>query len=373
MGSGRAASDSVNQQTAAFLNLHEVELMAREILPAPTYDYFAGGANDEITLHANRHGFDEISIRPRVLVDVSRRDLAVALLGTPSPAPLVVAPMAFQRLAHPDGELATARAAAGLGLTMALSTFSTVSLEEVRAATSAPLWFQLYVHQDRGITRGLVERAAAAGYAALVLTVDVQEIGRRERDERNAFRLSPALRVANFLPAVSGPLQGGAEGSGLASFIHGMRDASFAWKDLEWLRRISPLPLVLKGVVRADDALRAADHGVEGIVVSNHGGRQLDTGIPSLRALPEVAEAVGDRMLVLMDGGVRRGNDVFKALARGARAVCIGRPYVWGLAAFGQPGVEKVIGLLRAELERTMRLAGTTSITSIGPASIGRG
>jgi 4-hydroxymandelate oxidase len=348
-----------------FFNLHEVALMARELLPAPTYDYFAGGANDEITLHANRRGFDEISIRHRVLVDVSRRDLALPLLGNPSPAPLIIAPMAFQRLAHPDGELATARAAAGLGLTMALSTFSTVSLEEVRAATSAPLWFQLYVHQDRGITRGLVERAAAAGYAALVLTVDVPEIGRRERDERNGFRLSPALRVANFLPAASGPLQDGTEGSGLASFIHGMRDASFAWKDLEWLRGISPLPLVLKGLVRADDARRAADHGVAGIVVSNHGGRQLDTGIPSLRALPDVAEAVGDRVLVMMDGGVRRGTDVVKAIALGARAVMVGRPLLWALALDGEAGVRRALELLVRELDLAMALAGTPALSDI--------
>jgi 4-hydroxymandelate oxidase len=348
-----------------FFNLHEVEQMARERLPAPTYDYFAGGANDEITLHANRRGFDEISIRHRVLVDVSQRNLAVSLLGNPSPAPLIVAPMAFQRLAHPDGELATAGAAAGLGLTMTLSTFSTVSLEEVRAATSAPLWFQLYVHQDRGITRGLVERAAAAGYSALVLTVDVPEIGRRERDERNAFRLSPALRVANFLPAASGPLQDGAEGSGLASFIHGMRDASFSWKDLEWLRGISPLPLVLKGLVRADDARRAAEHGVAGIVVSNHGGRQLDTGIPSLRALPDVAGAVGDRVLVMMDGGVRRGTDVVKALALGAHAVMVGRPLLWALALGGEAGVRRALELLMGELDLAMALSGTPALSDI--------
>jgi 4-hydroxymandelate oxidase len=298
-------------------------------------------------------------------VDVSRRDLAVSLLGHPSPAPLIVAPMAFQRLAHPDGELATARAAAALGLTMALSTFSTVSLEEVRAATGGPLWFQLYVHQDRGITRGLVERAAAAGYAALVLTVDVPEIGRRERDERNAFRLSPALRVANFLPAASGPLREGAEGSGLASFIHGMRDASFSWNDLEWLRGISPLPLVLKGLVRADDARRAAEHGVEGIVVSNHGGRQLDTGIPSLRALPDVAEAVGDRVLVMMDGGVRRGTDVVKALALGARAVMVGRPLLWALALAGEAGVQRALELLVRELDLAMALSGTPALSDL--------
>jgi 4-hydroxymandelate oxidase len=349
----------------SFLNLHEAELLAKDILPAPTYDYFAGGANDEITLQANRRAFDELALRYRVLVDVSRRDLSLTLLGEHATAPLIVAPMAFQRLAHPDGELAMTRAAGGLGLPMTLSTFSTVALEEVRAATPAPLWFQLYVHQDRGITRGLVERAAAAGYTALVLTVDVPEIGRRERDERNAFRLSPALRVANFLPGASDPLQEDAGGSGLANFIHGMRDASLSWKDLEWLASLSPLPLVLKGVVRADDARRAAGHGAAGLVVSNHGGRQLDTAIASMRALPEVAEAVGDRMLVMMDGGIRRGTDVLKALASGARAVMVGRPLLWALALEGEEGVRRALALLIAELDLAMALAGAPRLSDI--------
>lgn len=348
-----------------FLNLHEVERLAREILPAPTYDYFAGGANDEITIEANRRAFDELAIRYRVLVDVSRRDLTLTLPGGRASAPLIVAPMAFQRLAHPEGELAMARAAGGLGLPMTLSTFSTVSLEEVRALTSAPLWFQLYVHQDREITRALVERAAAAGYSALVLTVDVPEIGRRERDERNAFRLSPALRVANFLPDASDPLQAGAEGSGLANFVHGMRDSSLSWHDLEWLISLSPLPLLLKGVVRADDARRAAGHGAAGLVVSNHGGRQLDTSIASMRALPEIVEAVGDTMLVMVDGGIRRGTDVLKALASGARAVMVGRPLLWALALDGEEGVRRALGLLVAELELAMALAGTPRLSDI--------
>jgi 4-hydroxymandelate oxidase len=349
----------------SFLNLHEAEIMARDILPAPTYDYFAGGANDEVTLDANRRAFDEQAIRYRVLVDVSRRDLSLSLFGARAAAPLVVAPMAFQRLAHPDGELATARAADALGIPMTLSTFSTVSLEEVRAATSGPLWFQLYVHQDRGITKGLVQRAAAAGYSVLVLTVDVPEIGRRERDERNAFRLSPALRVANFLPGVSDPLQEGADGSGLANFVNGMRDASLSWKDLDWLASLSPLPLVIKGVVRADDARRAVEHGASGIVVSNHGGRQLDTAVPSLRALPEVADAVGDAVVVMMDGGIRRGTDVVKALALGARAVMVGRPMLWALALEGEAGVRRALTLLVNELDLAMALAGAPRLSDI--------
>lgn len=351
----------------SFLNLHEAEGLARATLPAATFDYFAGGACDEVTLAENVRAFQQIALRYRVLVDVSRRELGTTLLGEAIAAPIVVAPMAFQRLAHADGEVGMARAAGSLGLPMTASTFSTSSLEEIAAAASGPLWFQLYVHQDRGITTELVQRAAAAGYRALVLTVDVPEIGRRERDDRNAFRLSTDLRVANFIPKSSEPLQAGAEGSHLASFISGMRDAAFAWKDLEWLRSLSGLPLIVKGLVRADDAVRAVDHGAAGVVVSNHGGRQLDTAIAGIRALPEVAEAVGDRTLVMMDGGVRRGTDIVKALALGAHAVMLGRPALWGLAAGGEAGARRVLELLCNELDLVMALCGTPRLSDIGP------
>jgi 4-hydroxymandelate oxidase len=349
-----------------FLNLHEVEALARAALPAQTYDYFAGGANDEVTLLANRRAFEALALRYRVLVDVSRRDCFTTLLGARVEAPIVVAPMAFQRLAHPDGELATARAAAGLGMVMTASTFATCSLEEIRAAGSGPApWFQLYVNSERELTAELVRRAAAAGYAALVLTVDVPEIGRRERDERNGFRLPPELRVVNFPSARSGPLQRPGEESGLANFVRTMRDPAFTWKDLEWLRGLSSLPLLLKGVVRADDARRAVDAGAAGIVVSNHGGRQLDTAIPSLEALPAVVDAVGDQALVLLDGGIRRGTDVVKALALGARAVMVGRPVLWGLAVDGEAGVRRVLELLRNELDLAMGLAGAASLADL--------
>jgi 4-hydroxymandelate oxidase len=348
-----------------FLNLLEVELEARERLSAQTFDYYAGGANDEITLNANRRAFEDLVIRYRVLVDVSRRDLGTTLFGRTIAAPVVIAPMAFQRLAHPEGEAATARAAASLGIPMTVSTFATQSLEEVRAATDGQLLFQLFVHQDGGITREIVSRVAAAKFDALVLTADVPEIGRRERDERNGFRLSPDLRVANFQTSESAPLQGGVEGSGLASFINGMRDATLQWKDLDWLSRMAGMPLVVKGLVRADDARRAVDHGAAGVVVSNHGGRQLDTAIPSLRALPDIAAAVGDRILVMMDGGIRRGTDILKALALGARAVMVGRPVLWGLAVDGEAGARRVLELLIAELDLAMALAGAPRIADI--------
>ncbi len=348
-----------------FLNLHEVEQLARERLPAQTFDYYAGGANDEVTLAANRRAFEDLAIRYRVLVDVSRRELGTTLFGRAVAAPIVVAPMAFQRLAHPDGEAGTARAATSLGLPMTVSTYATQSLEEVRAATTGPLWFQLYVHRDRGITRELVSRAAAAGYDALVLTVDVPEIGRRERDERNGFRLSPDLRVANFGPTASRPLQTEAAGSGLANFISGLRDSTLQWTDLAWMSELAGIPLVVKGVVRADDARRAVDHGAAGLVVSNHGGRQLDTAIASLHALPDIAAAVGTRTVVMMDGGIRRGTDILKALALGAQAVMVGRPVLWGLAVDGEAGARKVLELLLAELDLAMALAGAPRLADI--------
>jgi 4-hydroxymandelate oxidase len=247
---------------------------------------------------------------------------------------------------------------------MTVSTFSTIPLEEVCAVGPGPRWFQLYVHRDRGITRELVRRAHAAGYQALVLTVDVPEIGRRERDIRNQFRLAGELRAANFVVGESDPLQG-ADGSALAAFVGGVREPSLTWRDLEWLRGIAPLPLLVKGIVRADDARNAADCGAAGVVVSNHGGRQLDGAIASLRALPDVADAVGSRVLVMVDGGIRRGTDIVKALALGARAVMVGRPILWALALSGEVGVRHALEILKSELDSAMALTGSPTLQSI--------
>ncbi len=348
-----------------FLNLLELEGVARARLEPNAADYFSGGAGDEITLHENRRLLEALRIHYRVLVDVSAVDPSVTLLGRRLPLPILITPMAFHRLAHPDGELATARAAATLGIPFVLSTFSTVSMEEVRRAGAAPLWFQLYVHKDRELTRDLVQRAEAAGYEALMLTVDVPVLGRRERDLRNAFQLPPELRLANLgrdglaaLPAVQ-------DDSALAAYFAGLHDAALTWRDLEWLRSISRLPLLLKGIVRADDAKRAVDHGASGIVVSNHGGRQLDTAVASIGALPRVAEAVGDRTTLLVDGGIRRGTDVLKALALGAHAVLLGRPVLWGLALGGEAGVRRVLEMLRDEFLQAMQLSGAPTIPAI--------
>ena len=350
----------------SFVNLIDVEALARDRLPPAVYDYFAGGANDEITVAQNRRGYEELALRPRVLVDVSRCDTRVRLLGSEQPTPFVVAPMALQRMAHLEGEGATARAAAAIGAGMAISTLASMSVEEICRAAARPPWFQLYIHRDRGITRALVERAAAAGCGALLLTVDTPVLGRRERDVRNAFLPPATATIANIVSsAQSATIAAAAEGSALAAHFAGMHDPSVTWRDLEWLQSISALPLVLKGVVRADDARRAVGHGAKGIVVSNHGGRQLDSTIATVRALPEVAEAVAGAADVLVDGGVRRGTDVVKALALGAKGVLIGRPVLWGLAVDGEAGAVRVLTLLKEELELAMALCGCAAISDV--------
>ena len=351
------------------VNLGDIEARAFERLPRETVDYFAGGAEDEVTLRANRAAFDALLLRPRYLVDVSERNLRTTVLGTPVEFPVLLAPTGFQQLAHPDGELATARAAHRAGTLMILSTFSTVSLEDVQRASAAPKWFQLYVHKDRGLTRSLVTRAHLAGYQALVLTVDVPVLGRRERDIRNGFVLPPTLRVANFDIGTGESLHE-ADDSGLAQFHRGLREPAFTWKDVDWLASLSPLPIILKGVMRGDDAAIALDHGIKGIIVSNHGGRQLDSAISGIQALPDVVEHVAGRCEVLMDGGIRRGTDIVKAIARGARAVLIGRPLVWGLAWDGAAGIETVLRILRDEFDTALALCGATSVKDLPPGLI---
>jgi 4-hydroxymandelate oxidase len=346
------------------LNLAEIESAARERLTALAYEYYVGGANDEVTVRENRAAFERLALRYRVLVDVSRRSTSTTVLGTPVDFPVLVAPTAFQRLACDDGELATARAAAASGTVMILSTASTCSIEDV-GAVGGQLWFQLYVYADRGLTKALVERAEAAGMKAIVLTVDAPILGRRERDLRNRFHLPDGIRLANVPSSGSVPMPTGHGESGLANHFASGIDASLTWKDVDWLRSMTRLPVVIKGIVRGDDAALAVEHGAAGIIVSNHGGRQLDTSIASIRALPEVADAVGGRAEVLLDGGVRRGTDVIKAIALGARAVLVGRPVVWGLAAAGESGARRVLELLRAEVDQAMALCGCPTVGDI--------
>ena len=348
-----------------FVNLAEIEEAAAEYLPLPVLDYYRGGANDEITLRTNRQAFERLSLRFRVLRDVAERSLETVILGRPVASPIFVAPMALQRMAHPDGETATARAAARAGTIMIASTLATTSAEDIRRSSDGRLWFQLYIYQDREATRELVARVEAAGYEALVLTVDTPILGRRERDIRNGFHLPPGIVIANLVPEGQETLPHAHGASGLAVHAAYVLDPSIGWRDIAWLRSITRLPLILKGIVRGDDAARAVTEGVTGVVVSNHGGRQLDTAIPTIDALPEVVAAVGDAAEVYVDGGIRRGTDVLKSLALGARAVLIGRPVLWGLAVDGERGVSRVLTLLRNELELAMALCGARTIAEI--------
>jgi isopentenyl diphosphate isomerase/L-lactate dehydrogenase-like FMN-dependent dehydrogenase len=351
----------------AYLTVDEFEEAARGRLPRMVFDYFAGGSGEEWTLAENRRAFARWVLRPRVLADVSDIDLRTTVLGQEVAFPILLAPTALQRMAHRYGELATARAAVSLGALMVLSTVSTASLEEV-AGAGARLWFQLYVLKDRDLTAELVKRAHAAGYRALVLTVDAPILGRRFRDDRNRFSLPPGIGMAN-LEGMGLPES---EGSRLFAFFVERHDASLTWDDVAWLGSLTPMPLVLKGIVRGDDATRAVEVGAAAIVVSNHGGRQLDGAPATIDVLPEVIEAVEGRAEVLIDGGIRRGSDALKALALGARAVLVGRPYLWGLAVDGEGGVRRVMELLRDELALAMALCGCPSVADIDRSLVAR-
>jgi (S)-2-hydroxy-acid oxidase len=349
------------------LNVWDYERAAEERLDPGAFGYFAGGAADEWTLRENVAAFNRWVLRPRMLVDVSSTRTATAVLGTDVSMPLLVAPTAFQRMAHPEGETAMARGAAAAGTIMCLSTIANATIEEVAAvAPEAPRWFQLYWGPDRGVVADLVARAEASGFRAIVLTVDLPVLGRRERDLRTGFEIPPDVPVPVFSAL--------AESSGAVSpaAIHWAVDQALTWKDLEWLRSLTSLPLVVKGVLTAEDAVLAVEAGAAGIVVSNHGGRQLDGVAASLDALPEVVDAVGGRVEVLVDGGIRRGTDVVKALALGASATLAGRAPLFGLAVNGADGVERVLGLLRAEIELALALCGATSPSAVTGSHIAR-
>ena len=353
------------------LTIDEYEALARRRLESSAYDYYAGGSGEERTLAANREAFNRIPLRPRVLVDVSRIDMRTTVLGVPVDLPVLLAPTAFNRLAHADGEMAAARAARGAGTIMIGSTLSTCALEEVAGASDGPLWFQLYVYKDRAFTQELIARAEAAGYHGLVLTVDTPLLGRRYRDVRNNFVLPEGVTMKNFEAAMTNAARWG-EHSSFSSYVHDLFDATLSWNAVEWLRSQTRLPILVKGIMTGEDARLAVGAGVAGLIVSNHGGRQLDGAAASIEALPEVVEEVGGRVEILIDGGVRRGTDVLKALALGARAVCIGRPYLWGLAADGEAGVRDVLRILKDELALAMALAGRPSIPSIDDSLVRR-
>lgn len=335
------------------ITLSDYEAMARTRMDPGAWDYYAGGAGDERSLAAARDAWDRVRLRPRILVDVAQRDLATTAFGVHLAHPIIVAPMAAHDLAHPEAERASARGSAAAGALYTLSTISSVSMEDVAAAApDAPRWFQLYAPADRSACQALIERAAAAGYGAVAVTVDLPLPGNRERDQRNGFVLHLGVHLPQDQPT---------DERGIIEL------PTLTWDDLAWLRSVCPIPLVAKGVLRGDDAIRAMDAGCDGIWISNHGGRQLDTSVAGIDALPEIAAAVGDRALLVVDGGVQRGIDVLKGLALGADLVAVGRPVLWGLAAGGADGVQHVLELLRDELSLAMALAGCRTIDEISP------
>lgn len=339
-------------------------------LSAVAWNYIAGGAADEHTLRWNSEAYTRLRLRPRALVDVSRLDLSVKLFGREHPFPILLAPCGYHKMADPEGEVATARGAAAAGATLVVSTSATATLEDVAAATPKhPLWFQLYVQPNRDFTRELIRRAEAARYEALVVTVDSPVLGPRYRETRTPFALPPGAERANLRGLKTAT---GSHRPAENTIYSALLDPSLTWKEIAWLRTLTKLPLLLKGILTADDAARAIDHGADGVIVSNHGGRNLDTLPATIDALPEIAARLGTRVPVLVDGGIRRGTDVLKALALGASAALIGRPYLYGLAVGGADGVTRVVGILRREFEMAMALTGRRTLAEIDSSVIWR-
>jgi isopentenyl diphosphate isomerase/L-lactate dehydrogenase-like FMN-dependent dehydrogenase len=334
------------------VNLFDYENLAEISLKSGIWDYFHGGSGDEITLCENRAAFERIKLLPRVLRDVRSVDMKTTVQGTAISFPVLIAPTAFHSLVHPEGECATIQGAGKSGTVMVVSTFATRCLEEVASNALVSPWFQVYVYHDIELTGVLVHRAQAAGYCAIVLTVDTPRLGQRERDKRNGFTLPKNLRIANIDPL-------------LIAGEYLPEPAVITWESVAWLRSQTSLPIILKGIVTPEDALIAIEYGVNGIIVSNHGGRQLDGTIAAIDALPPICRAVAGRCEIYVDGGIRRGTDILKALALGARAVLIGRPAIWGLTVDGSNGVENVLEILRNELALAMALAGCSNLEMI--------
>ena len=348
----------------SLLSVHDYHRAARAKLPKGVLDYYEGGALDEITLRENSAGWERLKLYYHVLAGVGRRDLGTTVLGQPISLPIGVAPTAFQKLACAAGEIATANAATAARTLFILSSFSNTAMESVLLRAATPRWFQLYIYKDRVITEELVRRAEAAGAEAIVVTVDAPGLGTRERDMRNSFRLPDDLALENLVPLGKGNFPK-VTGSGLAAYVRENFKSDLKFEDLDWLCACTRLPIIVKGVCRGDDARRAAEHGAKAVVVSNHGGRQLDTAPATCEVLPCVAAAVGDGCEVYVDGGIRRGSDVLKAIALGARAVLIGRPILWGLCVGGEQGAINVLEILRRELDEAMLLCGCTKVNDI--------
>ncbi|WP_149537020.1 alpha-hydroxy acid oxidase [Siccirubricoccus phaeus] len=352
---------------AGTVALADYEQEARRRIGAEAWAYIAGGSADELTLAANRAAFGRLRLRNRVLAEMAGAHTRLTLFGQELAFPILLAPVAFQRLVHPDGETAMAFGAAAIGAGMVVSTQASQSLEDIAGVAKAqgargPLWFQLYIQPDRGFTAALIRRAEAAGYQALVVTVDAP-VSLRNTEQRAGFRLPAGIEPVNLREMAPPPPN--RAGPAESEVFRGMLDSAATWRDIAWLRGLTRLPVLLKGIMAAEDAARAMAEGVDGIIVSNHGGRALDTLPASIEALPGVAEAVAGRLPVLMDGGIRRGTDVLKALALGAQAVLVGRPCVYGLAVGGPVGVIHVLKILRTELEIAMALTGRANLAAI--------
>ena len=385
--------DPIARRLRRAANVADLRTIARRRLPRGVFDYIDGGAEDEVSLRRNCEAFADWQFQPRVLRDVAQLDTTTTLLGRTLPVPLALAPTGFTRIADPQGELAVARAAARRELPYTLSTLATRSIEEVAGVSAGPKWFQVYVWRDRDLVEGMLDRAARHGYEAAMLTVDTAVFGRRERDVRRGFSLPPTIgpgtlidgaihpswtwsfvrsepiRFANVLGAHVGD---GSNAVTLADYVNSQFDASMSWDDLAWLRERWAGPVILKGIQSVDDARRAADHGVEAIAISNHGGRQLDGSPAPISLIAPVADAVGDSVEIICDGGVRRGSDIVKALALGARACTIGRAYLYGLGAAGERGVDHVLELLTNDVRRTMALVGARSIDELDRSLVER-
>jgi L-lactate dehydrogenase (cytochrome) len=384
---GPISLDRTERRLSRCADVDDLRRMAKKRLPGGVFDYIDGAAEDEVTLAENAAAWRRIRFEPRVLRDVAKVDLSTTILGRPVPAPLALSPTGFSRIADPQGELAVARAAAALGLPYTLSTLATRSIEEVAAVSDGPKWFQVYVWRDRGLVRDMVERAVAEGYEALMVTVDTAVFGRRERDVRRGFTLPPTIGLGTIVDGIRHPgwtwafVRGGpitfANVSGdvtrdgstavtLSDFVNAQFDPTLSWRDLDWLRSLSDLPVFAKGIGSVADVKVAAAEGLPAVVLSNHGGRQLDRATATLDLLRGAVDAVaGDGVEVLLDGGVRRGSDIVAARALGARAVMFGRPYLYGLGAAGERGVTHVLDQLLKGAERTMALLGATTLDDL--------
>ncbi len=383
----RVELDPARRRLARCANVDDLRRAARRRLPRGVFDYIDGAAEDEVSSARNREAFERLEFRPRILRGVESVEPGTTLLGRPLSLPLVIAPTGFTRIANPAGELAVARAAARAGIPYTLSTLGTRSIEEVSEVSDGRRWFQVYAWRDRGLVQELVQRAAQAGFEALVLTVDTAVFGRRERDVRSGFTLPPKLGLGTLIDGVLHPgwtlefaraepilfanVVGRDAGDGsdavtLADYVNSQFDPGLSWADVDWLRSVWDGPIVLKGVQRVEDAALAADAGVEAIVLSNHGGRQLDGSPPPLELVAPVVDRVGDRTEVICDGGLRRGSDIVKAVALGARACMAGRAFLYGLAAAGEPSVDRVLEWFDEDVRRVMTLIGAGGVGELG-------